>query len=106
MAHKVGLKRVALGVVTLGASEVFRVAAKEGKKLITPKIPGVAALPKIPTTEDPSVAAAKEKLRLSEKKRKGRRASVLTSSRGVEKETGIIKRSAALGANPEKLATV
>ena len=64
-----------------------------------------AALPPPPTTDDPSVTAAREKLRLSEKKRRGRRASVLTSSRGVQESTGVIKRSAALGGETEKLAT-
>jgi hypothetical protein len=46
--------------------------------------------------DDPAAEAAKEKLRLSEKRRKGRLASILTGSSGAEKE-GVIKTSSALG---------
>ncbi len=52
-----------------------------------------APLPPPPKIDDPAVTEAKEKLRLSEKKRRGRRASILTG----DQEDGIIKRSSALG---------
>ena len=64
--------------------------------------PKSETLPPPPTLDDPAVAAAKEKLRLSEKRRKGRRASVLSSGQG--ENTGVIKRSAALGGQDQKLA--
>lgn len=65
-----------------------------------------AALPPPPTFDDPAIAAAKEKLRLSEKRRKGRRASVLTSNRGVDNNSPVIKRVAALGGDRDaKLST-
>jgi hypothetical protein len=65
--------------------------------------PGFTKGPSAPTPspapvdrEDPAAAAAKEKLRLAEKRRKGRRASILTDNQGAGEE-GVIKRSAALG---------
>ena len=66
-----------------------------------PKAP--AALPPPPTREDPSIAAAREKLRLSAKRRKGRRASVLTSNQGVDGKPAIIK-TASLGGQDNKLS--
>ena len=68
-----------------------------------PKAP--APLPPPPERDDPSVDAARERLRLSEKRRKGRRAAILTSGRGAE-DTGVIKRSAALGRKDQQLASV
>lgn len=56
-----------------------------------------APLPAPVTREDPGIAAAAERLRLSEKRRKGRRSSILTGNAGVESGTSVVKRSAALG---------
>ena len=69
-----------------------------------PKAP--APLPAPPKIDDPAVTAARERLRLSEKRRKGRRAAILTSNRGVENNSPVIKRSSALGGiTNEKLST-
>lgn len=54
-----------------------------------------APLPPLPEREDPTVLEAREKLRLSEKRRKGRRASILTSGSGLEDELGIVHRPSA-----------
>jgi len=55
-----------------------------------------APLQPLPTREDPSIAEAREKLRLSEKQRKGRRASILTGGSGVQDEgLGSLSRPAA-----------
>ena len=42
----------------------------------------LAPLPPLPTREDPSIAEAREKLRLSEKKRKGIGSTILTGGLG------------------------
>jgi hypothetical protein len=60
-----------------------------------PSAPAPAAGPPVEKS-DPAADAAKEKLRLSEKRRKGRLASILTGSSGSEKE-GVIKTTSALG---------
>lgn len=63
-----------------------------------------APLQPLPTREDPSIAEAKEKLRLSEKRRKGRRASILTGSSGVEDDTlGVTRPEAGNGGRQSKL---
>jgi hypothetical protein len=54
-----------------------------------------APLPPLPEREDPAVLEAREKLRLSEKRRKGRRASILTSGSGLDDELGIVQRPSA-----------
>ena len=41
--------------------------------------PAPTPLPPVPTRADPEIAASKERLRQSELRRKGRRASILTS---------------------------
>jgi type IV secretory pathway VirB10-like protein len=51
--------------------------------------------PPLPTRDDPAVAEAKEKQRMSELRRKGRRASILTSGSGVEDELGTAARPTA-----------
>ena len=40
-------------------------------------------LPPLPTREDPAIAAAKEKLRLAERRRSGRRAANLTGTQAT-----------------------
>jgi len=56
-----------------------------------------APLPPLPEREDPAVTEARENLRLSEKRRRGRRASILTSGAGLDDELGIISRPTASG---------
>lgn len=51
-----------------------------------------------PTLEDPKIAEAKDKLRSSELERKGRRAAILTSGKGVTSELGTINRPEARAA--------
>lgn len=109
MAHKIGRsikkfvrnpKRIGKAIITGGASETTRAATKTAKGAvgqIVPKIPPPAAIPGIPTVADPLVAAAKEKLRLSEKRRRGRRAAILTpQDEGAQ--LGQIRRASATGA--------
>ena len=58
-----------------------------------------APLPPPPTREDPAIADAKEKTRMSLQKRKGRSASILTSGSGVAaNDLGSVSRPEARGA--------
>ncbi len=50
--------------------------------------PSIPAPAPVPTREDPSIAEAKEKLRQSELKRRGRRAAILTSGSGLDDQLG------------------
>lgn len=52
----------------------------------------------VPTVEDPAIAEAKKKQRTSELQRRGRRASILTSGKGVEGDLGAVNRPEARGA--------
>lgn len=47
-----------------------------------------APIAPLPTQEDPEIAKAKKEQRSSELRRKGRRASILTSGSGVEDDLG------------------
>jgi hypothetical protein len=68
--------RAITGIVTGGLSEV----ARAGTKALTPKIP---PRPKIP---ERSAIDNKASI-LNERKRKGRRSTILTGSRGIQTET-------------------
>ena len=61
---------------------------------LTPKIPGMPEfpIPPPPTRRGSEISAAAEKQRQIELARRGRRASILTSSRGVEDELGVVNR--------------
>ncbi len=48
--------------------------------------------------EDPEIELARKKTRLSEKRRKGRRSSILTSASGAEENLGSIKQAGLGGA--------
>lgn len=52
----------------------------------------------ITSKPDPAIAEAKERLRLSERRRKGRRATIVTSARGVQDELGSVSRPQARAA--------
>ena len=54
-----------------------------GGSVATPAAPAP-----VPTREDPAVTQAKTDLKLSELKRRGRAASILTSGSGADKELG------------------
>jgi hypothetical protein len=56
-------------------------------------------LPPVPTREDPAIAEAREKLRLAERRRAGRRATNLTGSEATLGNS----RVARPGASPSKL---
>jgi hypothetical protein len=60
--------------------------------------PAPAPLAPLPTQEDPAIAEAKKNQRKSELRRKGRRASILTSGSGVEDELGSVARPEARAA--------
>lgn len=51
-----------------------------------------------PTRRDPEIVAAREKQRLTEQRRKGRRSTILTSGRGVEDKLGVTRPQARGGA--------
>ena len=61
---------------------------------LTPKIPGMPEFPirPPPTRRGSEISAAAEKQRQIELARRGRRASILTSSRGIEDELGVVNR--------------
>lgn len=64
-----------------------------GKSVFSPSKPQMPAPPPPPPKrDDPEIAAAKDKQRMADLKRKGRAASVLTSGRGVEEELGAVAR--------------
>ncbi len=65
----------------------------------TKPLPG-AITPPTPKKEDPEIAAEKERLRLAEKKRRGR-ATILTSGKGVPDEEALLERPG--GKNAEVL---
>ncbi len=52
----------------------------------SPSVP--APPPPVPTREDPAVTQAKTDLRISEAKRRGRAASILTSGSGADEDLG------------------
>ncbi len=99
MAHS-GIGRAVAAVFTGGFSE----AARAGKNALSPKIPKVCGVGGPPGREDPAIALAKERLRLQEKRRRGRRASILTGPSGVAQssELGGIKRINALGSSADQ----
>ena len=62
-----------------------------------PKAP--APLPPFPTREDPAIAEARRRQISLEKRRKGRRASILTSGSGLDEDKlGVISRPEAVSA--------
>lgn len=65
--------------------------AKDEKPLAVPPPPP-------PSTEDVAIQEVKERARDTEARRRGRRASILTSSRGVEDELGVFNRPRARAA--------
>jgi hypothetical protein len=64
----------------------------------SPKIPEVAPPPPPPTPVDPAIEESKKRLRESEQRRSGRRASILTSPQGDLGETEIARPEARSGA--------
>jgi len=60
-----------------------------------PELPPIPPLPPPPTSDDPRIAAAREKQRLVGLKRKGRRSAILTSGRGVKEPLGTVNRPSA-----------
>lgn len=68
-----------------------------GGGLFSSKPDAPTPLPPPPKLDDPAVDTAREKLRLSEKRRRGRRASILTSQSGTTEATAGIKRPEVLG---------
>lgn len=62
-----------------------------------PEVPEPAATPPPPTMEDPSIAEARKKQADAELRRRGRRASIMTSSRGTEDALGTVNRPRASG---------
>lgn len=65
---------------------------------LSPEMPEIPALPPPPTREDPEIDAARQKARDADLKRKGRKATILTSARGVEDELGAVNRPLARAA--------
>lgn len=69
-----------------------------GKSIFSPpKPPALSAPPPIPTREDPAIAAARDKLRLSEKRRRGRRAAILAPPEDSLSEPIMARGSQILG---------
>ena len=81
-------------------------AAKKGVDkavgAITPEFPEVPALPPPPSAQEPAIAeaieVARKKQTATDLKRRGRKASILTSPRGVEDELGVVNRPQARAA--------
>lgn len=62
---------------------------------VTPKAPKAPeALPPVPTREDPAIETARKKQQSSERLRRGRKGSILTSSAGVEEDASILRPGA------------
>ena len=66
--------------------------------LMTPRMPGFPNIPTVPSRADTSVSEARRKQMELDKLHKGRAASILTGSRGVEGELGSVSRPAARAA--------
>jgi type IV secretory pathway VirB10-like protein len=60
--------------------------------------PTPAPPPPVPTREDPAVEESKKKLRMAERQRSGRRASILTGGQGVMGEAAATERPEARSA--------
>ena len=70
-----------------------------GKSFFSPKNPAdvnISAPPPIPTREDPAIGAARERQRLSDKRRRGRAASILTGPEGTMDEPELARAGARL----------
>lgn len=57
-------------------------------------LPPPPSPPPPPKRDDPSIAAARKKQKSSELRRKGRRATILTSGRGIEDPLGVVRPEA------------
>lgn len=71
--------------------------------VLAPNLPEVPeALPPPPSAQEPAISAAMEEARkkqtATDLKRRGRKASILTSARGVENELGVVNRPQARAA--------
>ena len=66
--------------------------------LLTPKLPEPRDIPPVPSRSDTAVSEARRKQMELDKLRRGRSASILTGSRGVEGELGSVSRPAARAA--------
>jgi len=53
-----------------------------------------APLPPLPTRADPEIEAAKKRQQTADKMRKGRKAAILTSGKGVTDELGVVRPEA------------
>jgi hypothetical protein len=74
-------------------------AAKVAEELgLVPEIPPPPELPEVPTIDDPEIAAARERQRQAELRRKGRRAAILTGGQGVTDPLGVVNRPQARSA--------
>ena len=69
--------------------------------LSPPAPPALAPVPPVPTRDDPAVETQRKAVVLAEKRRKGRRASVLTSTGGT---TGLIQTQE-VAATPDTLGS-
>ncbi len=88
------------GLVAAGAAGGAIIGAG-GKKIIgalTPDVPGAKPLPPLPTRQDPAIGAARREQQTLERRRRGRRSTILTSGQGVEDQLGIISRPQARSA--------
>lgn len=66
--------------------------------LVSPKIPGMPGIPAVPSRADTAIAEARKKAKEEELKRRGRAATILTGSRGIEGGLGTVTRPEARGA--------
>lgn len=57
-----------------------------GKPKAPPPLPPLQPLPPLPTRADPEIEAARKRQQTAAKLRKGRRATILTSGRGLEED--------------------
>lgn len=82
----------------VGPTKVAKKGVDEAVEQITPKMPEAPAIPPPPSVEDPEIADARKKQTDTELKRRGRKASIMTSARGVEDELGVVNRPQARAA--------
>ena len=84
-----------------GPTKVAKKGLNKTVEALTPKVPELPELPALPpppSTEDPAIEDARKKQMDTDLKRRGRRASILTSPRGVEDELGVVNRPQARAA--------
>lgn len=80
--------------VVKGAADLSLAPIRAVGDLLSPDIPASPPPPPVPKRTDPEVDEAGRRQREADRLRRGRRATILTSSRGVEDQLGVTRPEA------------